>query len=109
MALSFTMAANVRNVGAPGRRAGGVVRLSGGPPGGLSPADVAREVPRQNNVIVGSVNADRRHVERTVETLAAADHDWLVQPISRGVPPDHITDAPTRGPDRIEVVVDLRG
>ena len=108
MALSFTMAANVRNVGAPGRRAGGVVCLSGATRDDLSPADVAREARRQNN-IVGSVNADRRHVERTVETPAAADHDWLAQPISRGVPPDHVTDAPTRGPGDVIFVGDLGG
>ena len=54
---------SIRHVGA-----GGVVCLtgvgSGGRPSGLSPADVAKELVLQNNVVVGSVNANRRHFYR---------------------------------------------
>jgi len=99
---------SIRKVGA-----GGVICLtgvgSGGPGSGLSPADVAKEVVLQNNVIVGSVNANRRHFYRAAEALAAADRAWLAQLISRRVPPADIADALQRDPDDIKVVVDFGG
>jgi threonine dehydrogenase-like Zn-dependent dehydrogenase len=97
---------SIRAVGA-----GGVVCLtgvgSGGRPGGSSPADVAREVVLQNNVIVGSVNANRRHFYRAAQALAAADPAWLGRLISRRVPPQDVADALRRGPDDVKVVVDF--
>ena len=91
--------------------AGGVVCLtgvgSGGRASGLSPADVAREVVLQNNVIVGSVNANRRHFYRAAEALAAADRTWLARLISRRVPPKDIAEALQRGTDDVKVVVDF--
>jgi len=91
--------------------AGGVVCLtgvgSGGPTSGLAPADMAKAVVLQNNVIVGSVNANRRHFYRGAQALEAADRDWLGRLISRRVPPEHIADALQRGPDDIKVVVDF--
>lgn len=90
---------------------GGVVCLtgvgSGGRPGDLSPADMGREVVLQNNVIIGSVNANRRHFYRGAEALAAADRDWLARLITRRVPPQDIAHALERGPDDIKVVVDF--
>jgi threonine dehydrogenase-like Zn-dependent dehydrogenase len=92
---------------------GGVLCLtgvgSGGPGSGLSPADVAKGLVLQNNVIVGSVNANRRHFYRAAEALAAADRAWLAQLISRRVPPADIADALQRDPDDIKVVVDFGG
>jgi threonine dehydrogenase-like Zn-dependent dehydrogenase len=99
---------SIRKVGA-----GGVVCLtgvgSGGPGSGLSPADVAKGLVLQNNVIVGSVNANRRHFYRAAEALAAADRAWLAQLISRRVPPANIADALQRDPDDIKVVLDFGG
>jgi threonine dehydrogenase-like Zn-dependent dehydrogenase len=99
---------SIREVGS-----GGVVCLtgvgSGGQHSGLSPADLARDVVLQNNVIVGSVNANRRHFYRAAEALAAADRAWLEQLISRRVPPENIADALQRDPDDIKVVVDFEG
>ena len=99
---------SIRKVGA-----GGVLCLtgvgSGGPGSGLSPADVAKELVLQNNVILGSVNANRRHFYRAAEALAAADRAWLAQLISRRVPPADIADALQRDPDDIKVVVDFGG
>ncbi len=93
--------------------AGGVVCLtgvgSGGRTGSLPAADVATELVLHNNVIVGSVNANRRHFYRAAETLAAADRTWLNQLISRRVPPEQIADALRRGPDDIKVIVDFEG
>jgi threonine dehydrogenase-like Zn-dependent dehydrogenase len=91
--------------------AGGVVCLtgvgSGGGTSGLSPADVGKDVVLQNNVVLGSVNANRRHFYRAAEALAAADRTWLGRLISRRVPPQNIADALQRGPDDIKVVVDF--
>jgi threonine dehydrogenase-like Zn-dependent dehydrogenase len=99
---------SIRKVGA-----GGVICLTGvgggGPASGLLPADVAKAVVLQNNVIVGSVNANRRHFYRAAEALAAADRAWLGQLISRRVPPENITDALQRDPDDIKVVIDFGG
>jgi glucose 1-dehydrogenase len=99
---------SIRKVGA-----GGVVCLtgvgSGGPGSGLSPADVAKDLVLQNNVVLGSVNANRRHFYRAAEALAAADRAWLAQLISRRVPPANIADALQRDPDDIKVVVDFGG
>jgi len=93
--------------------AGGVLCLtgvgSGGPGSGLSSADVAKQLVLRNNVIVGSVNANRRHFYRAAEALAAADRAWLAQLISRRVPPANIADALQRDPDDIKVVVDFGG
>ena len=93
--------------------AGGVVCLtgvgSGGPASGLASADIAKALVLRNNVVVGSVNANRRHFYRAAQALAAADRDWLARLISRRVPPDHVAEALTRGPDDIKVVVDFGG
>ena len=91
--------------------AGGVVCLTGvgggGKSSGLSPADMAKEVVLQNNVLVGSVNANRRHFYRAAQALAAADKDWLGRLITRHVRPENIGDALQRGPDDIKVIVDF--
>ena len=91
--------------------AGGVLCLtgvgSGGRTGGLRAADVATELVLQNNVIVGSVNANKRHFYKAAQALAAADRDWLGRLVSRRVAPADIADALTRGPDDIKVVVDF--
>ncbi len=99
---------SMRKVGA-----GGVVCLtgvgSGGRASGLSPADLATELVLENNVVIGSVNANRRHFYRAAQALAAADPTWLAGLISRRVPPQDIADALQRGPDDIKVVVDFAG
>jgi len=91
--------------------AGGVVCLtgvgSGGRTVGLATADVATELVLQNNVVVGSVNANRRHFYRGAEALAGADHGWLERLVSRRVAPDRIHEAFDRGPDDIKVVVEF--
>jgi len=61
-----------------------------------------------NDVVVGSVNANRRHYAAAVDALAKADQTWLARLVSRRVP---IADWPTaleRSPDDVKVVVDLQ-
>lgn len=89
--------------------AGGIVCLtgvgSGGRTQGLPAADLATELVLENNVVVGSVNANRRHFYRGAEALARADHGWLERLVSRRVAPENIQDALNRGQDDIKVVV----
>jgi threonine dehydrogenase-like Zn-dependent dehydrogenase len=89
--------------------AGGVVCLtgvgSGGRTVGLPLADVATEIVLRNNVVVGSVNANKRHWYKAAESLARADRSWLARLVSRRERPADFAKALQRGPDDIKVVV----
>lgn len=61
----------------------------------------------ENNVVVGSVNANRRHWELAAEALARADQAWLSSLITRRVPVEAYAEAYTPGPDDIKVVLDF--
>ncbi|MEU4605603.1 hypothetical protein AB0F43_21690 [Kribbella sp. NPDC023972] len=74
------------------------------------PLDVGalnREAVLGNEVIFGSVNANRRHYEQATRALAAADRDWLSRLITRTVPLHRYPEAFTRQPDDVKVVIDL--
>jgi threonine dehydrogenase-like Zn-dependent dehydrogenase len=92
---------------------GGVVCLTGiggsGEPLQVPPGDdpLANEIVLQNKVIVGSVNANRRHYYKGARALARADRDWLARLITRRVPADHFADALTRQPDDIKAIVEF--
>jgi threonine dehydrogenase-like Zn-dependent dehydrogenase len=94
----------VRSVGS-----GGIVCLtgvgSGGVATGLSTADVAAEMVLRNNVVVGSVNANKRHWYKAGESLARADRDWLARLVTRRERPDGFASALERRPDDIKVVI----
>ena len=89
--------------------AGGVVCLtgvgSGGQTSGIPVADVAAEVVLQNNVVVGSVNANKRHWYKAGEALARADRAWLGRLLTRRERPEDFAQALQRGPGDIKVVV----
>jgi threonine dehydrogenase-like Zn-dependent dehydrogenase len=89
--------------------AGGIVCLtgvgSGGRTTGLPAADVAAEMVLQNNVIVGSVNANKRHWYKAGQELARADRAWLARLITRREPPERFAQALRRQPDDIKVVI----
>jgi threonine dehydrogenase-like Zn-dependent dehydrogenase len=72
--------------------------------GGLNRKAVLR-----NDVLFGTVNANRRHYEAGVTALAAADRSWLTGLISRRVPLADFRDAFARRPDDVKVVLDLAG
>jgi threonine dehydrogenase-like Zn-dependent dehydrogenase len=88
---------------------GGVVCLTGVGTGGrtvgLSVADVGANVVLRNNVVVGSVNANKRHWYRAGQVLANADPAWLARLVTRREPPEHFTRALQREPDDIKVVI----
>jgi len=65
------------------------------------------ELVLENDVVFGSVNANRRHFEQAVDALRRADPDWLRRLITRTVPLDNWTEALEKGNDDIKVVVDF--
>ena len=65
------------------------------------------ELVLENDVVFGSVNANRRHFEQAVEALRKADPDWLRRLITRTVPLDNWSEALEKGDDDIKVVVEF--
>jgi threonine dehydrogenase-like Zn-dependent dehydrogenase len=65
------------------------------------------ELVLENDVVFGSVNANRRHFELAVKALTDADQDWLGRMITRRVPFDSWQEAIEKGDDDIKVVVEL--
>jgi hypothetical protein len=61
----------------------------------------------ENDVVFGSVNANRRHFEQAVESLRAADQEWLRRLITRTVPLESWQDALEKGDEDIKVVVEF--
>ena len=89
--------------------AGGMVCLTGVGTGGRtvgqSTADIAAAMVLQNNVVVGSVNANKRHWYKAGQVLALADRAWLARLITRREPPEAFMHALQRQPDDIKVVI----
>jgi glucose 1-dehydrogenase len=90
---------------------GGIVCLTGISSGGrevaLDAADVNRHLVLENDVVFGSVNANRRHYEQAAAALARADRDWLQRLVSRRVPLDRWAEALERRPDDVKVTIDF--
>ena len=61
-----------------------------------------------NDVVVGSVNANRRHYELAVEALRLADREWLARLVTRRVPMPEWPSALERSVGDVKVVVDLQ-
>ena len=72
---------------------------------GLTTADVAAEVVLGNNVVVGTVNANKRHWYRAADALVRADRSWLERLITRRERPENFAKALHRQPDDIKVVI----
>jgi threonine dehydrogenase-like Zn-dependent dehydrogenase len=91
--------------------ANGVVCLTGISSGGhdinLDAGALNRTIVLENDLVFGSVNANRRHYEAAADALARADRGWLERLITRRVPLDRWRDALTRADDDIKVVVEL--
>jgi glucose 1-dehydrogenase len=89
--------------------AGGVVCLTGVGTGGhtakLATADVAAGVVLRNNVVVGSVNANKRHWYKAGAALARADRSWLACLVTRRERPEDFVCALQRTAEDIKVVV----
>jgi threonine dehydrogenase-like Zn-dependent dehydrogenase len=57
------------------------------------------------NVLVGSVNANKRHWYKAAEILARADRKWLRRLITRIEKPENFQKALERQPGDIKVVI----
>jgi threonine dehydrogenase-like Zn-dependent dehydrogenase len=90
---------------------GCVTCLTGISSGGRTiPADFGelnKEMVLENDVVFGSVNANRRHYELAAEALAKADPAWLARVVNRRVPLADWKDALTRRPDDVKPVIAL--
>ncbi|MGW4111411.1 glucose 1-dehydrogenase [Actinosynnema sp. NPDC004786] len=91
----------------------GVVCLTGLSSGDLAvEVDVAganRAMVLENDVVVGSVNANLRHYRQAADALAKADPDWLDGLITRRVPLERFADAFTPRPDDVKVAITMTG
>ena len=67
-----------------------------------------RSIVLENDVVFGSVNANRRHYEAGVAALRKADPGWLGRLVTRRVPLDRWREALENRPDDVKVVVDFR-
>ena len=107
--IECTGVGQVINDAIRGIGAGGVVCLTGVGTGGstIGPAvaDVAAAVVLKNNVVVGSVNANKRHWYKAGQVLARADHAWLEKLLTRREAPEQFDQALHREVDDIKVVV----
>ncbi|SCF17353.1 Threonine dehydrogenase [Micromonospora mirobrigensis] len=90
----------------------GIVCLTGVSSGGrtidFDAGALNRELVLENNVVFGSVNANRRHWDLAAEALARADQDWLKSLITRRVPVEAYAEAYAAGPEDIKVVLDFQ-
>jgi threonine dehydrogenase-like Zn-dependent dehydrogenase len=101
--VGSVIAESIQKIGA-----GGIVCLAGVGAGGIASravADVAAVVVLKNNVLVGSVNANKRHWYKASERLARLDRKWLSRLITRYEKPENFKQALERQPDDIKVVI----
>ena len=93
-----------------GTAAYGIVCLTGVSPAGRSLSVDAgalnRELVLENDVVLGSVNANTRHYEQAAEALTKADREWLAGLITRRVPLSRATEA-FSGTGDVKVVLTL--
>ena len=59
----------------------------------------------ENNVVFGTVNANRRHYEMAAEALARADRGWLDRVINRRVPVERWSEALERQGDDVKPII----
>ncbi len=89
--------------------AGGIVCLtgvgSGGAATGIATADVGAAMVLRNNVVVGSVNANKRHWYKAEKALARADRAWLGRLLTRRERKEEFARALERKSDDIKVVI----
>ncbi|MEV0567622.1 glucose 1-dehydrogenase [Dactylosporangium sp. NPDC050588] len=89
----------------------GIVCLTGVSSAGrrvtVDAGDLNREIVLDNDVIVGSVNANLGHYATAADALAEADRDWLGRLITRRVPLERAAEAFTATDEDVKVVITL--
>ena len=81
-------------------------------PGTKTPVDIGlvdRGTVLGNEVIFGSVNANRRHYAAAVKALGQADKGWLARLITRRVAMADFAESFTRCEDDVKVVLEMKG
>jgi threonine dehydrogenase-like Zn-dependent dehydrogenase len=90
---------------------GCVVCLTGISSGGrtleVDVASLNKVMVLENDVVFGSVNANRRHYEAAAGSLARADRAWLDRLVTRRVPLGRWQEAFQRQPGDVKTVIDL--
>jgi glucose 1-dehydrogenase len=90
---------------------GGMVCLTGLSAGKRSieidPARFNTRTVLENDVIFGTVNANRRHYQQAAEALAKADKTWLERLITRRIPLDRWHEALRPDPENVKAVIDF--
>ncbi|MGW5054107.1 glucose 1-dehydrogenase [Actinokineospora sp. NPDC004072] len=91
----------------------GIVCLTGVSPAGrkleIDAGGLNRDMVLENDVVLGSVNANLRHYQQAADALAAADADWLDRVITRRVPLDRAKEAFEAQPHDVKTVITLDG
>ncbi|MEU8194580.1 glucose 1-dehydrogenase [Microbispora amethystogenes] len=89
----------------------GIVCLTGVSSAGrrltIDAGSLNRDIVLENDVLIGSVNANLRHYAAAADALAQADHAWLNRLITRRVPLESFADAFTAEPEDVKVVITL--
>lgn len=89
----------------------GIVCLTGVSPKGRSldvdAGSINREMVLENDVVIGSVNANLDHYRAAADSLARADLDWLERLVSRRVPLASFEEAFRPEDDDVKVVITL--
>ena len=70
-------------------------------------AALNRRLVLENDVVFGTVNANRRHYEAAVGALSRADPEWLAALVTRRVPLGDWQDALTKQPDDVKVAIEM--
>ncbi len=90
---------------------GGIICLLGvSAPGHKLDVDMGklnRTLVLDNDVVFGSVNANREHYRSAAQALADADRNWLGRLITRRVPLDRWSEALEHRPGDIKVIIDF--
>lgn len=94
-----------------GTTPGAVVCLLGVSPLGraltLDVGALNNELVLENDVVLGSVNANHRHFSAAADALARADHDWLGGLITRRVPLASWSSALEKRPTDIKTIIEF--
>jgi threonine dehydrogenase-like Zn-dependent dehydrogenase len=89
----------------------GIVCLTGISSGGrnltIDVSGLNRAIVLENDVIFGSVNANRSHYEQAAQALQRADRQWLERLITRRVPIDRWPEALERQPGDVKTVIEF--
>jgi threonine dehydrogenase-like Zn-dependent dehydrogenase len=91
----------------------GVTCLTGVSPAGrrmnIDAGSLNRDIVLENDVVVGSVNANLDHCARAAQVLAESDRAWLKRLITKRVPLSEFEGAFHAGSGEVKVVIDIEG